>query len=391
MALAVSAAPLFVGLVASHKRGEALLAYLAERGVPQHLLDRVRTPVGLDLGPDQPPGDRGVGARRARAAPGRRGVRGRPGSAAADSAPATTEVARSRVRDDRHRRRGPLPGRARRDRPTTSAAPAARSPSPPTPRSTSAKRRHEAMLIKNQFDVAEPLDKVWEFFGNVPQVAACLPGAELTDDLGDETYGGTVGIRMGPVKLQFAGKAKIVERDDADQRMVIDAAGSDQKGRGQAAMTITAPLAAGPAPAPRSTSTRTSSSPGAAAQYGRGMIQDVTTVLMGQFAGNMQQRIGALERGESLDGVGDVVGERPRDRPPGGADGADAGLPPVLPPLPTGPRLRSRHGPVVDRQHRAPAGGRAGARRPAQPGARRARADPRRGRRHPGRRGPARR
>ena len=48
--LAVSAAPLFVGLVASHKRGEALLAYLAERGVPQHLLERVRTPVGLDLG-----------------------------------------------------------------------------------------------------------------------------------------------------------------------------------------------------------------------------------------------------------------------------------------------------------------------------------------------------
>ena len=55
------------------------------------------------------------------------------------------------------------------------------------------------MLIKNQFDVAEPVDKVWEFFGNVPQVAACLPGAELTEDLGDETYGGTVGIRMGPV------------------------------------------------------------------------------------------------------------------------------------------------------------------------------------------------
>ena len=48
--LAVSAAPAFVGLVASHKRGQAVLAYLAERGVPQHLLDRVRTPVGLDLG-----------------------------------------------------------------------------------------------------------------------------------------------------------------------------------------------------------------------------------------------------------------------------------------------------------------------------------------------------
>ncbi|HET8664331.1 MAG TPA: SRPBCC family protein [Nocardioides sp.] len=158
------------------------------------------------------------------------------------------------------------------------------------------------MLIKNTFEVAEPLEKVWAFFGNVPQVAACLPGAELTDDLGNDEYAGTVGVRMGPVKLQFAGKAKILERDDAAKRMVIDAAGADQKGRGQAAMTITANLAAA------GTGTRVGLDQdlqlsGAAAQYGRGMIQDVTTVLMGQFAANMQHRIGALERGESLDTV----------------------------------------------------------------------------------------
>jgi len=159
------------------------------------------------------------------------------------------------------------------------------------------------MLIKNTFDVAEPLDRVWEFFGDVPQVAACLPGAELTEDLGDDAYAGTVGVRMGPVRMQFAGKATIVERDDTTHRMVIDAAGADQKGRGQAAMTITADLAAA------GSGTRVSLDQdlqlsGAAAQYGRGMIQDVTTVLMGQFASNMQQRIGALARGESLDGVG---------------------------------------------------------------------------------------
>ena len=109
------------------------------------------------------------------------------------------------------------------------------------------------MLVSNEFEVSQPVDKVWEFFGNVPQVAACLPGAELTEDLGDETYGGTVGVRMGPVKLQFAGKAKILERDDAAKKMVIDAAGADQKGRGQAAMTITAQLtSAGSGTNPRS-------------------------------------------------------------------------------------------------------------------------------------------
>ena len=158
------------------------------------------------------------------------------------------------------------------------------------------------MLIKNHFEVTEPVEKVWDFFDNIPQVAACLPGAALTDDLGDDTYAGGVGVRMGPVKLAFDGKAKILSRDDATKKMVIDAAGAEVKGRGQAAMTITAQLTS------IGTGTRVDMEQdlqlsGAAAQYGRGMISDVTAVLMGQFATNMQQRIGAIERGESVDGM----------------------------------------------------------------------------------------
>ncbi len=57
------------------------------------------------------------------------------------------------------------------------------------------------MLIKNDFEVAEPVEKVWQFFENIPQVAACLPGAELTEDLGGEKYKGRVAVRMGPVGL----------------------------------------------------------------------------------------------------------------------------------------------------------------------------------------------
>jgi carbon monoxide dehydrogenase subunit G len=155
------------------------------------------------------------------------------------------------------------------------------------------------MLLSNDFEVAQPVDKVWAFFGDVPQVAACLPGAELTEDLGDDTYGGGVAVRMGPVKLEFDGRARIVERDDAAKRMVIDASGADKKGRGQASMTVTAALAA----AGRGTRVQLEQDlqlSGAAAQYGRGMISDVTTVLMGQFAANAQQRIDALERGETV-------------------------------------------------------------------------------------------
>jgi hypothetical protein len=158
------------------------------------------------------------------------------------------------------------------------------------------------MLIKNDFEVTEPVDKVWRFFDDIPQVAACLPGAELTDDLGDDRYRGRVAIRVGPVKLQFAGTAEIKERDDAAKRIVLDANGADEKGRGQAALLVTATLA--------STGTGTKVEvaqdlqlSGAAAQYGRGMISDVSSILMRDFATNMQNRITAIDRGVATDQV----------------------------------------------------------------------------------------
>lgn len=158
------------------------------------------------------------------------------------------------------------------------------------------------MLIKNNFEVAQPVDRVWLFFDDIPQVAACLPGTELTDDLGGDKYRGKVAIRMGPVKLQFAGTAQIKERDDPAKRIVVDAAGADEKGRGQAAMQGTASLV------PSRGGTRVEVAldlqlSGAAAQYGRGMISDVTEILMRDFASRMQTRIAAVDRGLSPDQV----------------------------------------------------------------------------------------
>jgi len=94
------------------------------------------------------------------------------------------------------------------------------------------------MLITNDFEVAQPVDKVWAFFQNIPQVAACLPGAELTEDLGDDKYQGQVAVRMGPVRLNFGGTAQITERDEAAKRLVVHATGAEAKGRGQASMDL---------------------------------------------------------------------------------------------------------------------------------------------------------
>jgi carbon monoxide dehydrogenase subunit G len=158
------------------------------------------------------------------------------------------------------------------------------------------------VIITSDFEVAEPVDKVWRFFDNIPQVASCLPGAELTKDLGDDKYEGKVAIRMGPVRMQFTGTADIVERDDAAKKIVVNAAGADEKGRGQAAMTVSATLS----PKGRGTKvavTQDLQLSGAAAQYGRGMISDVSAILLRDFSLSMQDRMERIERGESAEQI----------------------------------------------------------------------------------------
>lgn len=158
------------------------------------------------------------------------------------------------------------------------------------------------MLIKSEFEVPQPIDRCWEFLQDIPQVAACLPGAELTHEVGPDQYEGKVEIRLGPVKMEFAGNADVTERDEANKTIVVEASGADAKGRGQAAMGLTARLV------PTATGTRIELDQdlqlsGAAAQYGRGMISDVNAVLMRDFAANMEARIDAFDRGLSADQV----------------------------------------------------------------------------------------
>lgn len=158
------------------------------------------------------------------------------------------------------------------------------------------------MQITNEFEVGQPIDAVWEFFGDIPQVASCLPGTELTDELGPDHYGGTVAIGLGPVKLDFDGNAKITDRNEADKTISVDAEGADKKGRGQAALVLNAGLT------PVGAGTKVDVAmdlqlSGAAAQYGRGLVGDVTSVLLDDFAANVQSRLAAIEAGVDPDSV----------------------------------------------------------------------------------------
>jgi carbon monoxide dehydrogenase subunit G len=152
------------------------------------------------------------------------------------------------------------------------------------------------MLITNQIEVPQPLEAVWDFFGDIPQVAACLPGTNLTDQVGDDRYEGDVIIKAGPVKLEFAGSAEITARDEANRTITVDAAGADRKGRGQASLALTAKLASTALGTKVDISLDLTIS-GAAAQYGRGLVADVTAVLLDEFAVNMGGRLDAISKG----------------------------------------------------------------------------------------------
>jgi carbon monoxide dehydrogenase subunit G len=163
------------------------------------------------------------------------------------------------------------------------------------------------MKIKHTIEVDQPIDKVWEFCQDVPSVAACLPGAQLTDELGPDQYAGKVGVSMGPVKMAFNGTADITHRDHDTKTLIIDAAGADEKGGSQAALGLHLKLV------PTAGGTRLEVEQdiqlsGAAAQYGRGMIGDVSSVLMRDFATNMKAQLEGETSTGKTSGAGSASG-----------------------------------------------------------------------------------
>ncbi len=162
------------------------------------------------------------------------------------------------------------------------------------------------MLISNEFEVDHPIDRVWAFFNDLPQVAKCLPGTELNDEIGPDHYAGDVEIGLGPVKLEFDGTAKILERDESAHAMKIDASGAEKKGRGQAAMMVNANLAQTTGGTKVNVGMDLNLS-GAAAQYGRGLVSDVTSGLLKDFAVNAEARLDAIAAGRNPDDVGQAA------------------------------------------------------------------------------------
>jgi carbon monoxide dehydrogenase subunit G len=146
------------------------------------------------------------------------------------------------------------------------------------------------MLIENSFEVAADADKVFDFLQDAHNVAACFPGAELTEDMGDDSYRGKVKIKVGPVTAAYQGIAKIVERDATTRIAVLVAEGKDTKGAGTAKAKATMRVTPSGAGANVVLETDLTIS-GKLAQFGRGIMADVSGRMVGELAGRVRELI----------------------------------------------------------------------------------------------------
>jgi carbon monoxide dehydrogenase subunit G len=148
--------------------------------------------------------------------------------------------------------------------------------------------------IDNEFTVQAPLERVWTFLLDVEKVAPCMPGAELTDVVDDHTWKGKTNIKIGPVSLSFAGTVVMEERDDADHRLRLNAKGMEQRGKGAATAAVVSHLEQVDGGTKVTMETELTIT-GAVAQYGRGMMLDISQRLTREFAQCLEANIVAGE------------------------------------------------------------------------------------------------
>ena len=140
--------------------------------------------------------------------------------------------------------------------------------------------------LLNEFTVHRPIDETWNVLTEVERIAPCMPGAALEEIEGD-IFRGVVKVKLGAISTAFKGQANFVERDDAAHRAVLKAEGRDTTGKGNASALITAQLESIDAGTTRCFVETDLHITGKVAQFGRGIMGDVSKKLMNQFAANL--------------------------------------------------------------------------------------------------------
>jgi carbon monoxide dehydrogenase subunit G len=180
------------------------------------------------------------------------------------------------------------------------------------------------MKLEQSFEVAAPVQTVWEALIDVERVAPCLPGAEITQANADGSYEGTFQVRLGPTTAAYAGKLAMESLDESARRATMKASGRDKRGQGSANATIVSAMsevAEGTRVEVETDFTIT----GRLARFGRGgMMQDISNRLLGDFADCLRQ---SLEGGGAAAGAGeDQPSEATREATTPASAGAEPGV-----------------------------------------------------------------
>ena len=184
------------------------------------------------------------------------------------------------------------------------------------------------MKMNNEFAVGVPVQQAWDVMLDLERIAPCLPGAAIQGSEGDE-YQGTMKVKIGPITANYKGTAKFEETDEENHRAVLNATGRDARGQGTASATIVSTLHE------EGDSTRVNVETdmkltGRAAQFGRGIAQDVATKMLDQFADCLEKEIsGGPEEGAAAasaaptetSGDGAALQEEPPAMPAAGVGG----------------------------------------------------------------------
>jgi carbon monoxide dehydrogenase subunit G len=148
------------------------------------------------------------------------------------------------------------------------------------------------MDLAHRFSVPTPVEETWAHFQDIASVAECFPGAQVSSAEGD-SFSGSVKVKLGPIALVYNGSGTFVEKDDTAHRFVVDAKGKDKRGNGTAGAKVTLSMdtsASGGTDVEVLTDLAVTGKP---AQFGRGVMQDVSDKLLGQFVACLEERLGS--------------------------------------------------------------------------------------------------
>jgi uncharacterized protein len=150
------------------------------------------------------------------------------------------------------------------------------------------------LKLQNSFEVAASPEEVWDLLMDVHRVIPCMPGAKLDEEIDEKTWKATMAVKLGPIALSFKTDVKREEADAAARKTRMSAKAREARGRGNAAATIDSSLT------PHNGGTRVDIATdltlaGAVAQYGRGLVQDVSSQLVGQFADCLERQLAGSE------------------------------------------------------------------------------------------------